>query len=416
MTVHAACAIAIFAGVYAIILAGENSPRKLDRPAAGLIGGLLMVLAGVLSRSQALAAIDFSTLSLLFAMMVVIHFAAASGLIDRIARRAIGAGRSRRGLLWAVCAWAGILSALFVNDTICLLMTPLLLTVARRLKARAEPYLIALATSANAGSVMTLTGNPQNMLIGVSSGWTWGQYALRMAPVGALCLLANGLLARSIYRKDLDGDFEARPEEPARELDRKLSIKTMIVLSGLLIALVAGAPMDLAALTAAVVLIVVANRPPAEAFNAVDWSLLLFFAGLFVVVRGLEQSEGPLAIRMAGRLIRDAPGILGLAKFSAISVAGSNLFSNVPFVMLVRPWIAGARSAPLMWLALAASSTLAGNLTLVGSVANLIVAQRAGDECPLTFASFLRVGVPSTVITVAISVFVLALYHALRWA
>ncbi|HZO87875.1 MAG TPA: anion transporter [Chthonomonadaceae bacterium] len=422
MGIHSVLAIAIFVLVYLIILAGEESPRKLDRPAAGLLGGVLMVLSGVLTRAEALAAIDFATLALLLGMMMVIHYATASGLLDWLARSLVRRSYSPRQLLWTVCLAAGILSALFVNDTICLLMTPLLLTATRRARLPAEPYLLALATSSNAGSVMTLTGNPQNMLIGQSSGWSWGAFALRMVPVGLVCLAINGVVVSRIYGRQLKaaslqhaGGAEALPQA-ALPLDRKLAAKTLVVLAGLLIAFLFGAPMDLAALTAAVVILILANRPPQETFAWVDWSLLLFFAGLFVVVEGVTKTQGVWIARLVPALTHHKGRLGELTWFSLASVAGSNLFSNVPFVMLLRGWIAHLPRAPLLWLALSASSTLAGNLTLVGSVANLVVAQGAREECPLSFWTFLRVGVPSTLLTALASVLMLWLYGLLHWA
>jgi len=414
-------AIAIFALVYLIILAGENSPRKLDRPAAGLAGGVLMVLCGVLTRAEALAAIDFSTLALLFGMMILVHYATASGLLEAMARRLVSHSHSPRQLLWGVCLAAGGLSALFVNDTICLLMTPLLLAATKRARLPAEPYLLALATSSNVGSAMTLTGNPQNMLIGQSSGWAWSAFALRMVPVGAVCLGINGLVLDRLYRRPLqtakyDRAGEAALRAEAVPLNRRLAAKTLIVLIGLLLAFLYGVPMDLAALTAAVALLILANRPPEEAFASVDWALLLFFAGLFVVVEGVTQAEGVWIARLVPVLTHHTGSLTELTGFALASVAGSNLFSNVPFVMLLRDWIAHLPRAPLLWLALAASSTLAGNLTMVGSVANLIVAQGAKRECPLSFWSFLRVGVLTTFLTVLASVLMLWLYGLLRWA
>lgn len=193
------------------------------------------------------------------------------------------------------------------------------------------------------------------------------------------------------------------------------SCKTLVVLAGLLIGFLAGAPMDVTALAAAVVLIIWANRAPEETFAAVDWALLLFFAGLFVVVGGVTKTEGAWITRLLPAFTHHTAHLDGLAKFSLLSVAGSNLFSNVPFVMLLRGWIAQTPHASLLWLALAATSTFAGNLTLVGSVANLIVAQGAKDECPLSFWSFLRVGSLSVAATVAVSVVVLWLYRVIGW-
>lgn len=412
-------AIVIFILVYAVLLAGENSPRKLDRPSAGLIGAVLMVVCGVLTRREAFHAIDFATLALLLGLMIVIHYATSSGLLDHLAHALIARSRGAKQLLWMVCGCSGVLSALFLNDTICLLMTPLLLTACKRAKLPAEPYLIALATSSNVGSVMTLTGNPQNILIGQSSGWHWGAFALRMVPIGLVCLVINALVVGLIYRKPLKAakwGQEADREEAAQPLQRALAGKTLLVLAGLLIAFLCGVPMELAALSAGAAMLLLANRPAEETLAGVDWALLLFFAGLFVVVEGVTKTQAGLITRFVPALTRQSGSLGQLAKFSLASVAGSNLFSNVPFVMLLRGFMANLPRTPLLWLTLAASSTFAGNLTLVGSVANLIVAQKARAECPLGFWAFLKVGVLTTLLTTLASILMLWLYQRLGWA
>ena len=411
-------AIAIFSLVYLIILAGENSPRKLDRPAAGLLGGVLMVLCGVLTRKQALQAIDFGTLTLLFGMMIVTAPAASSGLLDKMATGLVGHSRSARQMLWVVCLAAGVLSALFVNDTICLIMTPMLLVAARSARLPAEPYLLALATSSNVGSLMTITGNPQNMLIGQSSGILWAAFALRMIPVGLVCLVINWAVLDRVYSRQLRMPMSSSMEQNTgheKPYNRKLARRTLFVLVGLLTAFLFGAPMDLAAMTAAVALLVWINKPPAETFAVIDWSLLLFFAGLFIVVDGLTSMEGGLIARLMPLISQHTTSFRGLAGFSLFSVVGSNLFSNVPFVMLLKGWVVHLEHAPVLWLMLAAASTLAGNLTLVGSVANLIVAQGANEECPLSFWSFLRVGIITTPLTVIASVLIIWIYGKLGW-
>jgi Na+/H+ antiporter NhaD/arsenite permease-like protein len=412
-------AVVIFVLVYAVILAGEKSPRKLDRPSAGLIGAVLMVLCGVLSRTEAFQAVDLATLALLLGMMIVIHYATSSGLLDHLAHALIARSHSAKQLLWIVCACAGLLSALFLNDTICLLMTPMLLTLCRRAKLPPEPYLIALATSSNVGSVMTLTGNPQNILVGQSSHWTWGAFALRMVPIGLICLIINALVVGFVYRKPLreaqwgaNGDDSEEPQP----LQRVLAGKTLFVLAGLLVAFLCGVPMEIAALAAGAVMLVLANRPAEETLEAVDWSLLLFFAGLFVVVAGITKTEAGLITRSIPALTQQPGSFRELTKFSLASVLGSNLFSNVPFVMLVRGFVIQLPRAPLLWLTLAASSTFAGNLTLVGSVANLIVAQKARQECPLSFWAFLKVGVISTILTTLASILLLWLFGRWHWA
>jgi len=413
---HGISAAVIFILVYLVILAGESSPRKLDRPAAGLIGAVLMVLSGVLTRHEAIEAIDFSTITLLLGMMLVVHYATASGLLDALAQKLVDFSRGPYQLLWIVAFSSGILSALFVNDTICLLMTPLLLSLIRNAKLPAKPYLLCLATSSNVGSAMTITGNPQNMLIGQSSGITWSGFALIMAPIALVCLALNVLIVATIYQKDLSGKKIAASDITAiHPLNKKLAIKTLIVLCGLLMAFLLGAPMDLSAMTAAAVILVLANAPPAKSFASIDWALLIFFAGLFIVVAGVSKSEVGLISHFLPSVLNDTNSISGLLQFSAVSVIGSNLFGNVPFVMLIRNWVTHVHNAQLLWLMLAASSTFAGNLTLVGSVANLIVVQGAKDDCLLSFWSFLHIGLITTLVTTLVAVAVLYGYHLLNW-
>lgn len=423
MTAHAVAAVVIFLVSFGFIIAGEKSPRKMDRPTVALIGALLLVICGVLTRGDAIRAVDWGTIALLLGMMVVIHFVTESGLLDAVSARALAKAGNPSQLLWTVCAVSGVLSALFVNDTICLVLTPLLLLTTRRLRLPAEPYLLALATSSNVGSVMTLTGNPQNMLIGQVSGWTWGAFALRMIPIGLVCLGVNAAVLTRMYRKEWDAIPSVANEPSAESVSgvafhqQKMRPRVLLVLAGLLIAFLFGAPMDIAALSAAAFLLVWANRAPEEAFATVDWSLLLFFAGLFVIVEGVTKTGGAFVARWTLAAAQNPESLWGLTRFSLVSVIGSNIFSNVPFVMLLRgAGLAHAPNAPLLWLALASSSTLAGNLTLVGSIANMIVAQRAAKGgVTLSFGAFLRAGAVTTALTILVSVAMLWVYHFWHW-
>lgn len=392
---------------------GENSPRKLDRPTAAMLGAVLMVMSGALTRGEAAAAIDFSTLALLFGMMLLFAILMQSGLPTWLAVRALNRCDSPHELLAWVVFTSGISSALMLNDTVCLLGTPLLLHVTKRAKLPAIPYLMAMATSANIGSVMTLTGNPQNMIIGHASGWSWSAFALRMVPIGMICLVVNWLLLRLLFRRVFSTIVISR--EPHAEPDAPilpgLSIKSVLVFAGLLVAFLAGAPMDFAAVTAAIALLVLANRPPREALEAVDWSLLLFFTGLFVVVEGFVKADQYLLERSIDA-IGTHVGLGSAAQISIASVIGSNLFSNVPFVLIVSHWVRRMSDPQFIWLLLALTSTFAGNLTLFGSVANVIVAQGAQRESPLGFKDFLRAGVPITLLTTAIGTLLLCVLWA----
>jgi Na+/H+ antiporter NhaD/arsenite permease-like protein len=413
-------ATAIFALTYILVSLGENSPRKLDRPTAALLGAVLMVMTGSLTRAEAAAALDFSTLAVLFGMMVLMTVLMQSGLPTWLALNALGRCRSPHALLALVVFSAGLASALMLNDTVCLLGTPLLLEITERARIPAVPFLLALATSSNIGSAMTLTGNPQNIIIGHASGWSWSGFAIRMAPIVMLCLIVNWLTLEALYRNSLasmgaqwDGQWRQSASHNV-VVHRALAFKSVCVFIGLILAFLIGAPMDLAAVTAATALLVWANRPPREALKAVDWSLLLFFAGLFVVVAGFVKADHYLLERWTAALGAQVR-LAVVAQVSLATLIGSNLFSNVPFVLIMSPWVKQMSHPQFIWMLLALTSTFAGNLTLFGSVANVIVAQGAQARTPLGFIDFLRAGAPITLITTAVGVLLLWAFWVWGW-
>jgi Na+/H+ antiporter NhaD/arsenite permease-like protein len=409
----------IFLLTYVLVALGENSPRKLDRPTATLMGAVLMVATGALSRAEAAAAIDLSTLAVLFGLMLLLTIFLQSGLPTWLAFKAMGRCRSPRSLLALVIYVAGFGSALMLNDTVCLLGTPLLLKMTAQAGLPATPYLLALATSANIGSVMTLTGNPQNIIIGHASGWSWSGFALRMAPVGCVCLTANWLVMALIFNRSLARVCftEAARTPPHVQVQHRLALKSVLVFAGLIIAFLWGAPMDFAAVAAGTMLLVWSNRPPRETLTRMDWTLLLFFAGLFIVVQGFLKADTALLFRLKEWLapLSDHLGWRNLGVLSAAVVAGSNLFSNVPLVLIASHWIDKMSHPQFLWLLLALTSTLAGNLTLFGSVANIIVAQGAQEKAPLRFRDFLKIGIPVTLVSTAVGVGLLWLMWRLRW-
>jgi Na+/H+ antiporter NhaD/arsenite permease-like protein len=278
----------------------------------------------------------------------------------------------------------------------------------------AIPFLLALATSANIGSVMTLTGNPQNIIIGHASNWGWSAFAFRMVPIGLICLAVNWLILQLLYRRLLATAalHWQQSATPKVVVQHSVAIKSVCVFSGLTVAFLVGAPMDIAAVTAATVLLVWANRPPREALEAVDWSLLLFFAGLFLVVQGFVKADRDLLntwIDNLGTQVR----LASVVQISVATIIESNFFSNVPFVLIVSHWVTQMSNPKFVWLLLALTSTLSGNLTLFGSVANVIVAQGAQQKVPLRFTDFLRAGLPITLGTTAVGV--LLLWAFLTW-
>jgi Na+/H+ antiporter NhaD/arsenite permease-like protein len=413
-------ATAIFALTYVLISLGENSPRKLDRPTVALLGAVLMVMTGSLTRAEAAAALDFSTLAVLFGMMVLLTVMMQSRLPTWLALRALSRCHNPHALLALVVFSSGLASAVMLNDTVCLLGSPLLLEITEQARITAVPFLLALATSSNIGSAMTLTGNPQNIIIGHASGLGWSAFALRMAPIVALCLTVNWLMLEALYRKSLasvDGPWDERRRHSAPHtvpVDHALAFKSVCVFAGLILAFLAGAPMDFASVTAATALLVWANRAPREALGSVDWSLLLFFAGLFVVVAGFVKADRYLLEQWTGAL-RTQKGLASVVQFSLVTLVGSNLFSNVPFVLIISHWVKLAPHPQFIWMLLALTSTFAGNLTLFGSVANVIVAQGAQPQVSLRFSEFLRVGAPITLVTTSLGALLLWVFWKLGW-
>jgi Na+/H+ antiporter NhaD/arsenite permease-like protein len=289
------------------------------------------------------------------------------------------------------------------------MLTPPLLIVVHRARLPATPFLVTLAMAANAGSVMTLTGNPQNMLVGVYSGWSYGAFFLRMLPVGAVGLAVMIALLvwhyGAVLRVAAQEFAPSRPapmsERRAPAHDRTLLTKTLLVLAGVLVGFVVTSDLPLVALVGCVALLVWSGASPAAVLKRVNWVLLLFFAGLFIVVRGLETTGIVETLSSAAQPYYGRTPATQIPVFSTLTVIASNVVSNVPFVMLARHLVGELADPALMWLVLAMASTFAGNLTIPGSVATLIVLEAAGESGTVGYFDFLRIGVPITIATTA---------------
>lgn len=400
-------AAVIFALTY-LMIGLQRVPRlHLGRPAGALLGAVAMVACGVLDFESAKTAIDLDTIFFLLGMMIVLGYLELSGFFEVVERRVLGLARSARGLLWVVVLSSGVLSALFMNDTICLMLTPVIVRVTRRLELPATPYLIALATAANIGSSFTIIGNPQNALIAVRSGLSLIPFVRGLWLVALLGLALDGLLLSLIYRREITGaKLTVPPPRRPPAIQRWMMAAGIASGSGMVIALAFGAQPAAAAMTAGAAVILAGATRPRRALQQVDWSLLLFFGGLFVVMRGVDQAglAGAVVAGIAGPL--DGGGALVLARMGAAVTALSQAVSNVPAVMLFVPSMEAlpGQMSSTLWLGLAAFSTLAGNLTIIGSVANVIVfesARREGVE--VGFLEYFRAGAPLTLGTLAIA-------------
>jgi Na+/H+ antiporter NhaD/arsenite permease-like protein len=392
--------LAILVVTYLLIAAKRVPLLHLNRPAAALLGAVAMVTVGHLSLRDAYAAIDLDVIVFLVGVLVITAFLEVGGFFEWAAEHIVARARSPRALLGAVVVASGLLSAFFVNDTVCLVLTPLLLAVLRPVRVKALPFLLALALSANVGSAMTPTGNPQNMLIGVASGIPFARFVAMLAlpSLGGLVIVYGVLLV--VYRRELAVPLAARAASPEMPFDGPLVARTLLVFAGALVCWLAGLSLPLVAIAAAAVLLVIAQRDPGVAFSKVEWPLLLFFAALFVVMRGARDLPIIASLTSAaGAQLHGAPLHDALIT-SAAMVGLSNLISNVPAVILWVPVVPHVPAPAFIWLVMAMSSTFAGNLTLLGSMANLIVAERAearGEQ--LRFVDYLKAGVPVTLLT-----------------
>jgi Na+/H+ antiporter NhaD/arsenite permease-like protein len=308
---------------------------------------------------------------------------------------------SPRALLWALVFTAGVLSAFLVNDTVCLMLTPLVIRLVDDAELRALPYLLALAFGANAGSVATLTGNPQNMIVGTLSGIPYATFAAALALPALVSLALVAVVLHLVFRRDLPRRRLAGRDGADAAVDRPLLTKALGA-TGLAVAgFLAGFPLAWTALFCAALLMAIAGRKPREALGRVDWPLLVFFAGLFVVVAGVAQAGVAARMHEAAAPLFGAGGDRQVVAFSLFTVAGSQLVSNVPFVLLAGAWIPRMEDPRLLWLATALASTLAGNLTVLGSVANVIVLELAGSRARISFWRFLAIGAVVTTTTLA---------------
>jgi Na+/H+ antiporter NhaD/arsenite permease-like protein len=406
-------AAVIFALTY-LVIALQGIPRlHLGRPAGALLGASAMVACGVIDFDAAKRAIDLDTLLFLLGMMIVLAYLELSGFFELVERRLLGLARSPRGLLWLVVTSAGVLSAAFMNDTVCLMLTPVVVRVTRRLDLPPVPYLIALATASNIGSSATILGNPQNALIAVRAPFSLLPFAGALWPVAAAGLVLDGLLLQGIYRRTVSSAplVVPPPRRPA-EIQPWILFSSLAAGTGMVIALALGAHPAAAAMTAGAAVVLAGAAQPRKALQQVDWSLLLFFAGLFVVMRGVEQAGLARAVVawVAGSLEGGGPG--ALARLGAAVTLLSQAVSNVPAVMLFVHTMQAlpADVARTLWLALAAFSTLAGNLTILGSVANVIVFETARrDGVEVRFLEYLKAGAPLTLATLLITWGVLSL-------
>jgi len=398
---------AIFAITYVLISGRQLKILPLNRPAAALLGAVLMIATGVITPEKAYRAINYDTLVLLLGMMLISAYLCLAHFFEWAAELVLNFSRTPARLLLYVTLTSGILSALLVNDTICLMLTPLVVAVIRRGKLPLLPYLVALATSANIGSVATLVGNPQNMIIGHFSHISFPEFSRSLLPAAVVGLAINFFILLFGFRKMLRGTAIDRVDYLAPKLERGLFALVCVVLVSIFAGFLAGLNLAWTAMAGAALVMVLARRDTHGVLRLVDWHLLLFFAALFIVVGGLSDTGLPNAIYSRLQAIFGSSAPAQAWNLTWFSVVGSNVFSNVPFVLVAGNWIARFAEPTLMWKVLALATTFAGNLTMVGSVANMIVVESARDHIQVGFWDYARFGIPITILTTGAGVVVL---------
>ena len=387
-------ALVVFTLTYLVIASRQLHWIGLDRPAGAVVGAVAMVIVGGLPVDAALRAIDLEVVILLFGILLIAAYLAEARFFRLTTYFVLTRARSARSLLFGLTFVVGALSALLLNDTVCVLLTPLVIAVVVEARLPALPYLLALASAANVGGVVSFSGNPQNMIVGAAAHGTIGfaQYFLIALPVGAACLAANAFAIGWLFRRELPAGPLAERSPPRPAIDRVLAAKALAALAVFAGLAIAGYSLAGAAMAAAAGLMVVARTPPKKAFAFVDWQLLVFFAGLFVVVAGVAHAGVLAELFDAVAPAIGRGDLAGDLAFVGLVVVASNVVSNVPLVLVAVAWVPHMPDPTWGYILLAVASTLAGNLTLFGSVANIIVMESAGPRGEIGFWRFLRFG------------------------
>jgi Na+/H+ antiporter NhaD/arsenite permease-like protein len=391
-------AIGIFAASYLALAIGKVPGLSIDRAGVALVGACLMVASGVVSLDEAYQAVDLATITLLLGMMIIVANLRISGFFALVNAWVAGHVHRPLMLLAAIVVLSGVFSAFLVNDAICLVMAPLVLELTLGLRRNPVPYLLAVAMASNVGSTATITGNPQNMMIGSVSQIPYAQFAAALAPVAVAGLLLTFALVALLHRHDLrEGAHRFRA--PRLRVNRVLVARSLLATAVVVGLFFAGQPPAKAAIIVGALLLLTRRVKSARVYAEIDWSLLLMFTGLFIIVAGAERELlTPQVLDEVGRL-----HLASIPMLSVVTAALSNIVSNVPAVLLLKPFIAALPDHGRAWLVAAMASTLAGNFTVLGSIANLIVVEKAARRgVVIGFWEYFRVGGPLTVLTLLV--------------
>jgi Na+/H+ antiporter NhaD/arsenite permease-like protein len=401
-------ALLIFTITYIGIIFTRLPKINVDRPSAAFFGAVAMIVFGVLNLEEAVKAIDYNTIALLLGMMIIISVLQLDGFFSLIAGKTLSWSKTPLRLLIIITFVTGIASAFLVNDAVVLLFTPVIIAICRASSLNPVPYLIAEILSANIGSAMTITGNPQNMLIGISSDIDYATFFFKLLPVSVLGMAMIVVVVRWFYRPHfgskavmaINGDkFQYRFQSMKFSVPVFIGVVIMFFLGKLL-----HLSIPVIALAGASFILIFGKVKPSLVIKNVVWVLLLFFASLFIVVEGAVKA-GLLDFFIQSEVLTTDIG--GIVKLHGLSLFLSQIVSNVPYTVMMLP-VLKPISSEILWLSLASASTLAGNATIIGAMANLIVIESAEKErVKIGFWEFFKIGIVVTLLSFVISIGVL---------
>jgi Na+/H+ antiporter NhaD/arsenite permease-like protein len=385
--------------VLVIFTLGKSPIFRVDRAGAAIIGAVATIGTGIMSFQEATAAVDFKTIIILFSMMIIVANLKLAGFFEWVGELVCRQVNNKKQLLFAIVMSSGIMSALAINDIICLLFTPVVILVCRKVQCNPLPHLLGVAMASNIGSAATLLGNPQNILVGSLSGVSFISYFTASCPVALIGLIATYLAISYHYQWDLEGSLIASAASHIN-IHMYLIIKSFLVLVLVVVAYMFGYDLALISCLGGAALLITRRVKPNKVYSSVDFNLLLIFIGLFIIVAGVESSG--LMTFAFNQLSLSGFNSMGL--FAVVTLILSNLVSNVPAVLLMKFFIP-LDNPDHWWKSLALFSTLAGNLTISGSIANLIVVEIAKREhVNVTAWDYFKVGFPLTIFTIMVGV------------
>lgn len=399
--------------------------EKIDRTVAAISGAVLMIITNVLTLDKSISYIDFNTIGVLLGMMIVVSIVKNSGLFEYIA---IYTAKKSKGNPWRIMVYfiliTAILSALLDNVTTVLLVGPMTIVICQILKVNPVPFLMTEIIASNVGGTSTLIGDPPNIMIGSAANLSFSDFIINLGFVVIVILISLIICFKLIYKKEINNvtnevAITSLDENKAIQ-DKPLLYKSIVVLFLILLGFIFHSKLNIEssiiALSGACIMLVIGKQDAGEIINSVEWSTIIFFIGLFIVVGGI--SESGVIKNLASYLIKLTNGntTYTMCIILWVSAIISSFLDNIPFVATLIPLILtmqaqGMNVMPLWW-ATSLGACLGGNGTLIGASANVVLAnigEKHGYD--ISFKKYFRLGFPVMLLTIFISTIYLLLRY-----